>query len=909
MRSFFYILLILIPSCLIAQTKVEGIVLDADTQNPLANVIIVEQNSKNWEITDTDGSFQFNFSSEGSFEFKIQLLGKQEQSLHIDKSTPAQPHIFYLKDKNLRLEEVVVKAEKGKNYSELVLGEEAINQVQAFSLSEVLEQLPSQQITNLSLNEFKPIVFRTVKPSLVSDEGFGNKSFGTAVVVDDIPMSNNANMQNYLPRYNSPFSPGALGFGDKRSRNDFNNSFSNANFGVDLRQITTQDIEKIEVVQGIPSAKYGDLTSGLIKIDQKAGRSPYTIYASLREGTTEYGINKGLSLGEKVGFLNVSASLLNANANPRVSYTDYQRVNTQLMWSWANASKNIRNSLSLKYGFHLDNANYEKEDRDQKLVENEQKDFSISNRFKYKFADSAFLDHLDFNTNLTLGYQHSYETKLVNNGGKVVGFSTEEDVYEGIYTAPTYTTRTEVEGKPIRVYAAADVYKTIAQDNWTHNLSAGASFRLSDNKGEGRIGSPESTATVLSSQTGNGGVAFRPYNYADNVKAETQFSAYVEDELNTYTEHSKFNLTAGLRTDVQNTYATLSPRINTYYIYDKLKIRGGFGLTAKAPSLNQIYTGYRYYDVVLADFRVPGYYNIGAIQTFVEKENNPEVKPSRSLRTELGLDYKLPFGTLNVTGFYNRLYDGITSTPYPIKRELANVSVNDEDLSNPELIIDGTRPYYYTESEITNGYESEDRGLEFFLNLPKLFTQNLDLGIQGSYIETTNKDTGDRYVKSSRGDTPERFGLYNHGTKNYSRFNLGGNLSYHIPQVGLVVAIRSEHIIFNNYEKEASLYPYAYIDENLQKVLIPNEDQNNTALYGHIIKKDSKYTNNNKKVYHNFHLRVSKDFLNGFRFSLYANNFLDLKPTTTGIENGKEVKKINPDVVKLSFGTKIEYQF
>ncbi|WP_294245160.1 hypothetical protein, partial [uncultured Chryseobacterium sp.] len=63
------------------------------------------------------------------------------------------------------------------------------------------------------------------------------------------------------------------------------------------------------------------------------------------------------------------------------------------------------------------------------------------------------------------------------------------------------------------------------------------------------------------------------------------------------------------------------------------------------------------------------------------------------------------------------------------------------------------------------------------------------------------------------------------------------------------------------------------------------------------------------KVFHNFNLKISKDFRNGFRFSFYANNFLDLKQTRTTYTSGKYITTLNNDILKLSFGAKIEYQF
>ena len=41
--------------------------------------------------------------------------------------------------------------------------------------------------------------------------------------------------------------------------------------GVDMRSIATDDIQEVEIVRGIPSVKYGDLTSGLVKITRRRG--------------------------------------------------------------------------------------------------------------------------------------------------------------------------------------------------------------------------------------------------------------------------------------------------------------------------------------------------------------------------------------------------------------------------------------------------------------------------------------------------------------------------------------------------------------------------------------------------------------------------------------------------------------
>ncbi len=714
-------------------------------------------------------------------------------------------------------------------------------------------------------------------------------------------------MQSYGGNSGAPFSPNYLGFGDNTS--GFNGYFSNANFGADLREISTENIEKIEIVQGVPSAKYGDLTSGLIKIEQKAGRSPYKLYTSLRDGATEYGFNKGFSLENKIGALNLSVNYLESNTSPRTSFTSYERITSNLMWSWNNKNKTIRNSFSVNYGFNNDNVNYEAEDKDNKIVKNKKKDLSIANRFKWNFSEDSFLDNLEANFSFNYSDHFTFESKFVNIGGTIVGTSTEEGVYTGIYTPVSYTTVKAIEGIPLASFFGTDVYKTVRLGNWTHATSAGVSFRMSDNKGRGRLGSPETLVSAFTNTNGNGSQGFRPYNYGENVRAEYQFSLYAEDNITRITDKNTFLLNVGLRYDYQYGFSNLAPRINSYFSQDKYKIRAGFGLTSKAPSLNQIYTGPRYYDAVLGDYRLPGFYNLGVVQTFIDYADNKNLEPSKSLRSEVGFDYKLPFGEINITGFYNHLYNGITNQSLPTVRDIANLDVTFNGTNLPTYTVAGYNTYYFTQSSLVNKYLSTDKGIEFFMSLNKLPIRNVAIDFQGSYVETTNRNDVDSYYRSNDVNKLEIFGVYKAYDEYYRQFQISSSINYHLPKIGLVIAVRSEHFLVDDNNYSNLNKPYAFLDANLNQVAIPEADQNNTALYGHIIKSPSTFDRSLTKAYHNFHLRVSKDFLNGFRFSFYANNFLDLKTTNTELVNGSNITRINSKLVPLSFGTKIEYQF
>lgn len=908
MKYFLTFLFISISTLVLGQNIIKGTIIDKATKQPLEMVLVTNLASQQWALSKADGTFEIKNVVNSDFTLFVKLLGKEERTISYKKNQLNTNLIIDLENKDLRLEEVIVTAQKGKNFSEITMGTEAINQVQAFSLNEVLEQIPGQSITDLNLNEFKPIAFRTVRPVNARDAAFGNKAFGVSVVVDGIPISNNENMQSYGANYNSVYSSSALDFGDGTS--SFNGSFNNAGYGTDLRELPLDNIENIEVIQGIPSAKYGDLTSGLINVRKKAGRSKYRAYTSLRDGTTEFGLSKGFALSPTLGNLNVGVNYLSSNSEPRESYTQYNRVTTNLMWSWANKNKNIRNNFSVDYSFNKDDVNYEAEAKDNKKVKNNNKSFSFSNNFNWQF-DNSFFDNLMVNANFKLINQYSFESRYVNVGGKVVGTSKEPGVYEGVYTLPSYLLVKEVEGKPISGFASVELNKSFGVGLFEHNLSLGSDFRISDNMGRGQLGEPENIPNFFGGNSG-GGTGFRPYNYGRNVLAEYQIAAFAEDNIIRYWENSVLSMNLGARFDYQYGIANLSPRINAFYSFDKYKIRGGYGISTKSPSLSQIYTGIRYHDVVLADLRLPNYYSMGLVQTFIDRADNPDLKPSKAHKAEIGFDYEMNKNSIiSITAFYNTLRDGITSENRPTQRAVADLDIQNNGTQKPTYSITGYNDYYYQQMFYVNKFNSTDKGLELMASFRRLPISGLSLNITGSYIKTDNKDKSDFYNFTKDVTKNEKYGLYERNPISYQQLQFSADLTYHIPKVGLVASIKSEHFLINDRTSSRVETPYAYLDSQLNKHIIPVADRNNTDLYGHIISKNSLVQARHlTKTYHNFHLRLTKDFLNGFKFSFYANNFLDLRPTQL-VENSDGSYQVEnyETFVKLSFGTRIEYSF
>lgn len=103
------------------------------------------------------------------------------------------------------------------------------------------------------------------------------------------------------------------------------------------------------MIAGIPDAKYGDLTSGLIKVETKTGKNPLQLMTSLVEGTYQVGASKGFQINKKGDAINASFNYMNSAADARLSSVIYERFTSNIMWSTSSKHKNFRNKLGFNF--------------------------------------------------------------------------------------------------------------------------------------------------------------------------------------------------------------------------------------------------------------------------------------------------------------------------------------------------------------------------------------------------------------------------------------------------------------------------------------------------------------------------------------------------------------------------------
>ena len=192
----------------------------------------------------------------------VQYFGMETVDTTFTLKTGGQVYLeLQLKTTTFRIDNVVVVATQSKAGGSTAsnISRQAMDHIQSGSLKDVMALLPGVSISNPSLSKAQSLSIRTLSESTDGNSmgaSANMNSLGTSVVVDGAPLSNNANMQVLSPSIGGSLSPEAGG--------------ASPGSGVDVRSMSTDNIESVEVIRGIPSVAYGDMTSGVVVVKSRA---------------------------------------------------------------------------------------------------------------------------------------------------------------------------------------------------------------------------------------------------------------------------------------------------------------------------------------------------------------------------------------------------------------------------------------------------------------------------------------------------------------------------------------------------------------------------------------------------------------------------------------------------------------
>ncbi|MBR2227126.1 MAG: carboxypeptidase-like regulatory domain-containing protein, partial [Bacteroidales bacterium] len=266
--------------------RVRGRVTDA-AGTPLPGSVVRLDENYLWAVTDMDGKFVLEGVEAGSYQLKTECLGFVSDVRKILVSGNIDTIEIVLQEQTLALDEVVVTAEMSKDNLNTTrkIERTALDHLQVSGLSNIAALMPGGKTVNPDLTAASELTVRG------GGSGAGNAAFGTAVEVNGVRMGDNA------------------AFGGLA--------------GVDTRSLQVENIESVEVISGVPSAEYGDLGSGMVKVTTRKGRTPVQATFSVNPRTYDVSVSKGIGIGE--GVLNVSGQWTRATQKLSSPYTSYTR--------------------------------------------------------------------------------------------------------------------------------------------------------------------------------------------------------------------------------------------------------------------------------------------------------------------------------------------------------------------------------------------------------------------------------------------------------------------------------------------------------------------------------------------------------------------------------------------------------
>lgn len=731
-KSLSIFALLMVATTTFAQTQKGGFVLSgkvisSEGEEPL-EMVLVKLSTSSWAMTNEKGEFKITALKQGIYKYEISYLGFETVVGEVNVTKNISDFKIIMRPMGLGLDEIVVTAEEQKMGSASTIGQAAIQHLQAKSVEDMLQLLPGQVTKNPDLTNAGQASIREIDAG-----GNANNSLGTAVFVDGAPMSNDANMQ--------VFSTANSGTSSTKGSGGMNNQ-TTAGRGVDLRSISPDNIESIEVIRGIPSVEYGNLTSGAVVIKTKVGTTPYEAKVKVDPNSKLAYFGKGFTMKKNRGAINLSADYTKSYNDPRKKFLGFDRITANGAYSNTFMKETTPLSLNLKFSYYR-NLSTQKEDESQKEGEK----FKSSNQGIRFSADGMWRLNKSWISNLNYSFSTSYsiqkdEMTSLASGDKPFTNAKESGEFLVDFLPNTeYLSTYSINGKPLTINVQLKANKMFSFERGTNNIKVGGEYNLTANKGDGLVYDP---LTPPSTATDGGGS--RPRSYK-SIPAMHQMSYYLENATELNFAGTTLNIQAGVRVNTlfidelakRGNITTLDPRINLSYqflshqnnkIFDDMSIVGGFGLASKMPTLMYLYPNPAYFDFTSLNI------NPFAVLTtdVVKNTANANLKPTTSRKFEIGLTARINKFRASVTYFNERYENEFNFINYNRFIEYNDYYEADLTETPKEVFYEDGQLYYTTTPGGTkNAFDYSRNKKALTYNIPGNNTKSFKQGIEYSF--------------------------------------------------------------------------------------------------------------------------------------------------------------------------------
>ena len=879
-----------------------GELLSKKTGEPVSFASIYIQETDFWTSSDELGFFVIKLLDIPFFTIEVKCLGFETYSNNFGSALLSESNFeIEMVPISYDMDEITVLSKNDNGITTYsIIGNAAIEHVQPTSLADVMQLLPGNLSANPDLRSAQRISIREI--------GYDdNSAMGTAIMVDGAPVSNDANMQT---------------FATSKSGDNFSTVVGS---GLDLRQIPTDNIESVEVIKGIPSVTFGDLTSGVVLIKTKAGYTPLEVKLKTDPKIKQITFGKGLSLKSIRSSVNFNFDYLQSFDDLRSKSNGFNRLTAEVGFSKIFDPDKIPLTYNAKVSYYetIDDV---KTDPDA-MVAGERirsKDRGLRFNMYGKWSpELKLLTSLDYSFSVSYAHQISSEDKYRSGSGiQVISTSLTEGENPGLFLPSEQLTGYVIDGKPVTVFGQITANKFINFHNGiTNKILYGFDYRLNANYGDGQIYDINNPPFVSN-------YTVRPRKYND-IPALQNYSVYLEDKLLLTLGKTFLDVQVGFRlNNFQSSGVFKSglgfyaePRFNAQYsflsrnnnrVFNKMAVGFGIGKTFKSPSLHYLYPDKAYFDLSALNYYMGNpAYNSSIINTRIYETANTELKPSENLKIEASLIFRFKKVNGIITVFNENLTNGFDF--------VSNYLFINYDKYQTDNIPTGTKPDPHTLVKIpsiasdsyrmpVNNQETQKSGVEFSFEFGKINSIYTSFTLDGAWLRTKRIGSTVPYQFQPASVTANPYlfvGIYPEGESKISeRLNTNWRMVTQIPKLRMILSTTLQTIWYDMYYvseyDEAPMY-LVYADGST-KAFTPEMRTNPDYIRFVDIKSQNYYLREVMSPLFQTNFRLSKEIYDKVKLSLYVNNSVNYRPEYEYKRSGSFIRR-NPSVY---FGAEIK---
>ncbi|WP_113663293.1 TonB-dependent receptor [Pedobacter nanyangensis] len=809
-----------------AQYTISGKVLNRRNQEPVEFAIVSVPASGQWATANAKGNFTLKNIPSGKVKISIQYLGFVKKETEYVMSKSLTELIFLMDEDNLTLSEVEITAKKGTDLAtSFVMDRKALDHLQMQNVTDVTALLPGGKTAG------QLHLATTVRQYFQINGNAGergNPTFGVGLEVDGVRITNNA-LRGANLDYDGP----------------------------DTKNISTSNVESIEIITGIPSVEHGDMTNGMVKINTRKGLSPYLLEFQTRPNTKQVALSKGINLGDNVGVLNFNVEHTKSVASLASPYTTYQRNGLSLNYTNTFNKKNGQ-PITLNFGVTGNIGGYNSEN-DPDLFGNtytKVKDNVVRANFSAKWLlNKPWITSLEASGNVGYNDKLRENNVLKSTTASEVSIRTKQEgyhvgqLYDVDPNAPIiliprgfWYEKEYIDNKLVN-------YNARLKANWFkqmgilgNNLLLGADFTGSGNNGRGNYYDDLRYAPT-----------WREYRY-DQESFTYNYAAYVEDALNIPINKSSLQLVAGVRSEITaingSEYGNImnwSPRANVKYTFwerqkllvEDLSIKVAWGKTVKLPGFDVLYATPSYRDILTFPPATTAngdtfyaYYTLPRTRIF-----NPDLKWQSNTQYEIALGITIAGNRLYITAAQDKTtnpyvavtryepfyYNFTTQTHleastipsanriYSVDQQTGMITVTDKTGAQPAQTLSYNSTYAFMSNGITtNGSPVTRNRITWTVDFKQIKALKTTLRVDGNYYyykgleETVSAYTPSSNVAMANGQPYKYIGFFIGGARSANgeiskSMDMNLTISTHIPKLRLIFSAKLE----------ASLYKYS----------------------------------------------------------------------------------------------------